>query len=229
MVTGLKKALLVLSFFLASISLVSGCSCVADVPLNESINSTHTIFAGEVTELSRTDIRSGYGEVEARFDVSEMWKGFESEALTVSTASNSAACGYSFEEGEEYLVYASESDGELRTTLCSRTSGLSSVGEEELSVLDRINSSETMEPVKVVEKEQGFLNRVWNIVSGLVGSFNLFGNSCHGTDDINMMCNYDTNETWEGPSTNTCGEDVESMKEQGFEYCGPENVSWLEE
>ncbi|WP_020473565.1 hypothetical protein [Zavarzinella formosa] len=52
------------------------------------------------------------------------WKGGESAEITVSTSKSGASCGYGFEKGKKYLVYAHAEPKEklLHVSLCSRTS-----------------------------------------------------------------------------------------------------------
>ncbi len=61
------------------------------------------------------------------FRVSEAWKGAERETLDVETAITEASCGYPFDEGESYLVYASKgtNSGGLEVALCGSTKPLS--------------------------------------------------------------------------------------------------------
>ena len=51
------------------------------------------------------------------------WKGGEQTEITVSTAKSGAACGYGFEKGKKYLVYAGKEDKgkALHVSLCGRT------------------------------------------------------------------------------------------------------------
>jgi hypothetical protein len=60
--------------------------------------------------------------------------------VTVYTASSSASCGYPFNQGQEYLIYAYRTDGSAQpfdypangfsTLLCTRTSLVSEAGED---------------------------------------------------------------------------------------------------
>jgi hypothetical protein len=60
-----------------------------------------------------------------RFEIEDVWKGTVEESAIVLTPRASAACGYSFAEGEAYLVYANGQGQRLRTGLCSGTKPLS--------------------------------------------------------------------------------------------------------
>jgi hypothetical protein len=54
----------------------------------------------------------------------------ESEDAEVVTAVSSATCGYNFEVGKSYLVYAGTFDGKLNVSLCSRTALIDQAGED---------------------------------------------------------------------------------------------------
>ena len=58
------------------------------------------------------------------FRVSEVWKGPERETLDVSTPSEGPACGYSFNKGTEYLVYAYGKKESFKSDICTETKPL---------------------------------------------------------------------------------------------------------
>ncbi|UFJ39722.1 hypothetical protein LOK74_16905 [Brevibacillus humidisoli] len=63
------------------------------------------------------------------------WKGEIPSQVIVHTALHEASCGFGFEEGKEYLVYATNEKGQQwETSLCSRTSEITNA-EEDLSFL----------------------------------------------------------------------------------------------
>lgn len=59
-----------------------------------------------------------------------MWKGTLGEDIAIRTLQTDAECGYSFEVGGEYLVYALLEDGALYTSICSRTNRLAAATDE---------------------------------------------------------------------------------------------------
>ena len=68
-------------------------------------------------------------------EVFRFWKGVSQNQLSLYTASGGeASCGFDFKDGEEYLVYANDSDGDLYVSLCSRTASLA-LAQEDLNVL----------------------------------------------------------------------------------------------
>ena len=72
--------------------------------------------------------------MQVTFAISKVWKGTDQPTIEVLTSASSASCGFEFVQGEEYLVYASESEGRLQTNLCSRTALLAMAGDD-LAVL----------------------------------------------------------------------------------------------
>ncbi len=131
----------------------NACSCVEPRPAQESLVTAQAVFMGKVIEIAEREIKIGSGldsftttEMEVRLAVSKIWKGSELvkkytlpkndifpappdvivDSITIWTAKDSATCGFNFEAGEDYLVYASllqdeGGEAELRVSLCSRT------------------------------------------------------------------------------------------------------------
>jgi hypothetical protein len=76
------------------------------------------------------------------------WRGFENqEAVTLRTAESSATCGYGFEVGQTYLVYAAGETDKLLVTSCSRTRLLSEASED-LAALGAGVTPVKVEPAK---------------------------------------------------------------------------------
>lgn len=155
--TRLALALSVVAFAPASTALA--CRCVRSAPA-DALARAAAVFEGRVLEV--TPVRDGapveLGEpcvsgncdersseptpesvmttVEVRFSITRQWKGVTSEEIRVRTARDSAACGFPFEVGEDYLVYASaEQGGALSTGLCDRTARVADASED-LTALD---------------------------------------------------------------------------------------------
>ena len=55
------------------------------------------------------------------FAVSETFKGPAAQHITVDTGMGGGDCGYFFETGQEYVVYAWSDEGTLTTGICSLT------------------------------------------------------------------------------------------------------------
>jgi len=135
---------LVALFVVLSLAYASACSCTYPLPPWEALGQAGSVFIGRVTGIAGGGM--GAQDVRVTFDVSQVFKGIKPTTITVSTEGNSATCGYGFEVGGEYIVYASDynSDGVLSTSICTRTK-LLSLAQEDLAELG--NSTGVQEPV----------------------------------------------------------------------------------
>jgi LPXTG-motif cell wall-anchored protein len=91
------------------------------------------VFAGQVVTLDAPSgvMSSSADPVRVTFVVSDVWKGSVPSTAVITTMRDSASCGYSFEQGQEYLVYATTNDaGEMEVSLCSRTQPLANANED---------------------------------------------------------------------------------------------------
>ena len=126
-------------------SLVWACSCLPPEPPQDALEKADAVFLGVVerNEVKGTPNKvdmegvTGYGKwrldyqyKEATFRVITVWKGVPQEVIPVHTSFHGTMCGYNFEVGFEYLVYARESDGALHTSICSRTRPRHDAGED---------------------------------------------------------------------------------------------------
>lgn len=114
-------------FFLASIIIVTAsdvfaCSCFVPegIPIAKQVKDAYTksssVFVGQVVEVIKKPDNNLI-----KFRVEKSWNNKFQKEVTVSTPSNSAMCGYEFQVGKKYLVYASGENGNLSTYLCTRT------------------------------------------------------------------------------------------------------------
>ncbi len=122
---------------------VFACSC-AMATSAEQFDGATAVFVGTVSDIT-TDGRNNLVD----FTVSESRKGLDAAAITVRTGQWSAACGFEFAEGNEYLVYAYEEQGQLATGLCTGTS-LLAVAQNDIDEPGVVNSS--VEPGAEAEK-----------------------------------------------------------------------------
>jgi MYXO-CTERM domain-containing protein len=114
-------ALTLTAFALARPTPASACSCMQQTP-EQAAEQADAIFEGRVLTVDAPDPPEQTEPVHVTIRVAQQWKGIESEEVEVTTAANSAMCGYNFEVDEVYLVYASRGeDGQLQVSLCSRT------------------------------------------------------------------------------------------------------------
>lgn len=128
-------------------SVAWACSCIFPLPPLDSLAQADAVFVGTVVSREEPPPRyilynddsvqviSGGDMIGWRFLALRGWKGDSSQVVKVYTERDGAACGYPFQEGKSYLVYASSVNGGypgqawplvtkfpvLTTHLCSRT------------------------------------------------------------------------------------------------------------
>lgn len=101
------------------------CTCVGPRDPKAAASNASVVFAGRVASSRIVKGRFGPDRV-ITFAVERVWKGERQPQLTVSTAADEGMCGYPFEEGRTYLVFAARDErGRLGTSLCSGSSLLS--------------------------------------------------------------------------------------------------------
>jgi hypothetical protein len=140
---------------LGSVFLAPDCAfaCTCAMPsgsqkeiAKDALADSEAVFAGEVVNFENTpNITMMEGEMvtmmggntataTATLRVSEVWKGPERQTMQIGTAPNDGvSCGFPFEEGKEYLVYASGKQ-DPEASGCSETKPLSEAGAD-LAVL----------------------------------------------------------------------------------------------
>lgn len=116
--------------FVASAEITFACSCmITDEPLETQIqkafDGSTSVFSGEVVSVEPKDEYT----LSVKIKTLQIWKGEETDEFTVNTANQSAMCGYFFEVGKKYLVYANKSGEVLMATNCSRTAIFDEAGD----------------------------------------------------------------------------------------------------
>lgn len=110
-------ALLILSWQTPQQS--QACTCLPPPPPARAVAEAAAVFVGQV--ISFEEFPAQYERL-ARFSVQRAWKGLSGEVDSIYTPFSEASCGYDFEVGETYLVYAFiDERGRMMTHLCSRT------------------------------------------------------------------------------------------------------------
>ncbi len=114
----------------------SMCSCVLPKSARSQVQlfmpNADVVFAGTVTEIkwkvapldsTRLDSRMMFRL--AVMVPSETWKGAVPDTVIVWTPDNVGVCGFEFEEGQRYLVFATRRDSlSVRSGLCTGTQAL---------------------------------------------------------------------------------------------------------
>lgn len=132
--------------FIVSVFMLAGaveayaCSCMVDMkPLKAQVkaayNGSSAIFSGEVLEVTSQNEQM----YTVRLKVIKSWKGGIAKEITVTTAKDSSMCGYDFETGKKYLIYANGDKSNLGVGICSRTTSLPN--KTDLRHLDRLKKT----------------------------------------------------------------------------------------
>lgn len=104
---------------------VSACSCAELLSPTRAFDRATAVFSGIVVSLEGpTNIISSADPVTATFQIDKVWKGPQQSEITITTAISSVSCGYEFQIGEWYLVYANGLKSDLQVDLCSGTKPL---------------------------------------------------------------------------------------------------------
>lgn len=116
---------------------VVGLACTCELPrpgitpkqvVAQARDKAKAVFVGKVIELIENP-QVFY--VEVKFKVEGSWKQVSTNQLVLRTGRGGGDCGYRFEIGERYLVYAYGSDAmTLETNICQRTRKLADAGED---------------------------------------------------------------------------------------------------
>ncbi|MGD8860941.1 MAG: MYXO-CTERM sorting domain-containing protein [Myxococcales bacterium] len=115
-------------FGLGSASTARACSCRSPAPPAEAREAAAAVFEGRVISVERGEPAGG--PVRVKLSVVRTFGGDLGEVVTVRTGGSSAACGFGFQQDQSYLVYASEHDGQLQVSLCSRTRAMADAAED---------------------------------------------------------------------------------------------------
>ena len=141
-----------ISFLLSLVLLLGGgpgssqmmCSCARGESLDHQIADADLIFEGVAIETHNyprkqlkdsgieSDPTATFGMSEYVFFYAvEVWKGSQSRDLLVSTPDpQKSTCGYHFEKGRRYLVYAYVEGSQPVTNICTLTKPSSEAGKD---------------------------------------------------------------------------------------------------
>ena len=93
------------------------CKCAQPASASAEAASAAAVFEAQVAKITAADPQTLLVELK----VSRAWKGVNAEQVTVRTPAESPACGYPFQLGQSYLVYAQSGSEALSVHHCSRT------------------------------------------------------------------------------------------------------------
>jgi hypothetical protein len=95
----------------------AACSCMSGIPLCESFWKTPVVFDGDVLRIERIPDSarpSAFLRRLVTFKVNRAYRGAVESTIQIATGSSDADCGYPFEVGDRYLVYAHASAARCR-------------------------------------------------------------------------------------------------------------------
>jgi hypothetical protein len=131
---------------LGFLSKANACSCHVPGPPCEEYWYASAVFIGKVTSIaSAAPIKTGehdYHQNQIHFLVEKAFRGIESVEADVFTGRGGGDCGYRFNQGQQYLVYArrNEKDNRLYVSICSRTR-LAAKAFEDLQYIGSLSSA----------------------------------------------------------------------------------------
>lgn len=116
-----------LVLFLHTDAMACSCILIGGESLKQQVTiakkDSKAVFSARVLAITKEP--ENYF-VSVRLLVEDVWKGKLTKEVFLTTGSGGGGCGYPFEVGENYLIYAYASNiGSLSTGICSRTKTLS--------------------------------------------------------------------------------------------------------
>ncbi|WP_165774722.1 hypothetical protein [Candidatus Viridilinea mediisalina] len=154
------------------------CSCEPLPNPLEAHSQAALVFAGRVHTIVGNPADEG-ASLMMTFDLHEVWKGPEQPQVTLLTPSGSANCGYPFEHGTSYLVYAVVEGVELTTSSCTRTTPLANASNDIAALGPGIPIANGISDVSNVDMDIPWLPVMMIIASLLIAAV-LFGPSLLG-------------------------------------------------
>lgn len=103
------------------------CSCLVGTREKE-FEGAAAVFEGQVTlVVTRPEVSGSSAKItEATLKVVQAWKGVKTQKTTLLTPASASECGFPFEVGKSYLIYAKALEGSnLGVTTCSRSREIS--------------------------------------------------------------------------------------------------------
>lgn len=136
----------VVGWLLVTSSAAHACSCMTPGTPCESYGTANAVFVGtavSVRELERPksgDVDTWHYQRAYKFSVEQSYLGVEGTEVEIVTGSGGGDCGYQFQIGTRYVVYAHSYQDRLSTTICTRTRTVTSAGED-LAFLRNLSSA----------------------------------------------------------------------------------------
>lgn len=153
-------------------SITNACSCAELPSVEEEFERSQAVFSGKVVDVREKRSLKGELTKSVLFEVTNTWRGVKQSQIIITTGQGGGSCGFHFNEGQEYLVYAYESTmygaKSLVTTICDRTNELS-VLQEDLTILGE--GQQPIEDVDLTGKREGNQLYIWVAIVIAMGIF----------------------------------------------------------
>ena len=146
-----RSVVAIVSFVLCTLfaweNQVRACSCTGALPPIQEMTEASAVFTGKVIKLTKLGTSEKYLDFFTGYDVTiqvsvvikgKALKNKVGSNVTIHTGAGGGDCGFDFEEGKEYLVYAYGNALKLGTNICTRTSLLEETGEEVLELQGKL-------------------------------------------------------------------------------------------
>jgi hypothetical protein len=143
----MKKTILILAALIVLpllVERVEACSCAYGETVCDAYQKASAVFIGiplseapassqhEVYALGKGKETVTWQEKLFRFSIEESFKGIGGTEIEVQTGLGGGDCGYAFQKGERYLIYAyrDSKTNRFHTSICTRTSMFSRASED---------------------------------------------------------------------------------------------------
>ena len=154
----MRTLVLLLLIFLISTTNAIGCTCISKKEtlknkVTKEFVKSDIIFTGNVvaiTDLNKHPTKSSSGDpIQYTFEIIEHLKGVDTKReIQVISARFGSSCGYEFQIGKTYMVYAIKSDHyskstgnehDYSTSICSRNNYVARVTKKEKRILRKLS------------------------------------------------------------------------------------------
>jgi hypothetical protein len=137
----MRKILILFIVIPLLINLTHSCSCLPQLSVEDEFKRVDEVFLGKVLQVQTVGI-----EKIVLFYVFNSWKGIWSKWVRIRTCENTGCCGFDFQTGFTYLVYAQIESQKLHVSVCSRTTDISNA-REDINILSEMLKGKDNSPV----------------------------------------------------------------------------------
>jgi len=162
------QTLIFIIIFFISITKAIGCTCIAEKKslkrkVKNEFYSSDIIFTGNaiaIKDLNTHPTRSSSGDpIQYTFEIIKKLKGVDTKRkIQVISTRGGSSCGYTFQIGKTYMVYANtsnyygtttENENDYTTSICKRNNHVARVTKKEKRILDRMSTNTSKSAYKL--------------------------------------------------------------------------------